>query len=79
MSLKKKCIQCLHNYLGRIIVNYYIELIKIHNLSVRQLRNKIKSNEYERLPEDTRNKIVSNKKSNIIDFVKNPIMIKNSN
>ena len=31
-------------------INYYIELTKINNLSVRQLRDKIKSKEYERLP-----------------------------
>ena len=40
-------------------INYYIELIIINNLSVRQLRDKIKSNEYERLPVDTRNKIIN--------------------
>lgn len=60
-------------------INYYIELTKINNLSVRQLRDKIKSNEYERLPEDTRNKIINQDKSNVVDFVKNPIIIKNSN
>lgn len=37
-------------------INYYIELVKNNNLSVRQLRERIKSNEYERLPESTKNK-----------------------
>ena len=60
-------------------INYYVELTKSNNLSVRQLRNRIKSSEYERLPESTRNKIISNEESNIIDFVKNPIMIRNCN
>ena len=60
-------------------INYYIELTKTNNLSVRQLRDKIKSNEYERLPEDTRNKLINQGKSNIVDFVKNPILIRNSN
>ena len=60
-------------------INYYVELTKSNNLSVRQLRNRIKSSEYERLPESTRNKIISNEESNIIDFVKNPILIRNSN
>ena len=50
----------------------------MNNLSVRQLREKIKSNEYERLPESTKNKLINHDKSNIVDFVKNPIMIKNS-
>ena len=59
-------------------INYYIELTKINNLSVRQLRDKIKSNEYERLPEDTRNKLINKVGSNVVDFVKNPILIRNS-
>ena len=60
-------------------INYYIELVKSNNLSVRQLREKIKSNEYERLPESAKNGIINKKGSNIVDFVKNPILIKNSN
>ena len=59
-------------------INYYIELTKINNLSVRQLRDKIKSNEYERLPEDTRNKLINKVGPNVVDFVKNPILIRNS-
>ena len=38
-------------------INYYLELTKINNLSVRQLRDKIKSNEYERLPDETKKKL----------------------
>lgn len=60
-------------------INYYIELVKNNNLSVRQLRERIKSNEYERLPESTKNKPVEQKESDIVDFIKNPILIKNSN
>ena len=59
-------------------INYYIELTKINNLSARQLRDKIKSNEYERIPEDTRNKLINKVGSNVVDFVKNPILIRNS-
>ena len=59
-------------------INYYIELTKINNLSVRQLRDKIKSNEYERIAEDTRNKLINKVGSNVVDFVKNPILIRNS-
>ncbi|MBO5530013.1 MAG: DUF1016 family protein [Bacilli bacterium] len=58
---------------------YYIRIAKNNNLSVRQLRDKIKSNEYERLPESTKNKLISQDESNVVDFVKNPIMIRNSN
>ena len=60
-------------------INYYIELVKNNNLSVRQLRERIKSNEYERFPESTKNKSVEQKESDIVDFIKNPILIKNSN
>lgn len=60
-------------------INYYIELVKNNNLSVRQLRERIKSNEYERLPESTKNKSEGQKESDLVDFIKNPILIKNSN
>ena len=49
------------------------------NLSIRQLRERIKANKYERLPEHTKNRLMIQNESNIIDFVKSPIMIKNSN
>lgn len=58
---------------------YYMRIAKNNNLSVRQLRDKIKSNEFERLPESTKNKLISQDESNVVDFVKNPIMIRNSN
>ena len=59
-------------------INYYIELVKSNNLSVRQLRERIKSNEYERLPKDTKNRITKQVESNIVDYVKNPIIIGNN-
>ena len=58
---------------------YYVKIAELNNLSVRQLREKIKSNEYERLPESTKNKLINQKESNVIDFVKNPILIRNCN
>lgn len=58
---------------------YYIKITELNNLSIRQLRKRIKSNEYERLSEFTKNKLIDQKESNIVDFVKNPILIKNSN
>lgn len=60
-------------------INYYIELVKNNNLSVRQLIERIKTNEYERLPESTKNKSVEQKESDIVDFIKNPILIRNKN
>ena len=57
---------------------YYVKVAELNNLSIRQLRERIKSKEYERLPESTKNKIINQDKSNVIDFVKNPIIIKNN-
>ena len=58
---------------------YYIKITELNNLSIRQLRERIKSNEYERLLKSTKNKSVEQKESDIVDFIKNPILIKNSN
>ena len=58
---------------------YYIKLAIDSNLTQRELQDVIKSKEYERLPKDTRNKIVDKKQTNLVDFVKNPIVIKNNN
>ena len=59
-------------------INYYVEQIEKRNLSKRQLEEIIKNKEYERLPIETRDEINIKEESNIIDFVKNPIMIKNN-
>jgi len=59
---------------------YYIEKSIRLNLSRNELRNIIKSKEYERLPEETKSKLINKENINIVDFVKNPILIKtNSN
>jgi len=60
-------------------INYYINRVISRNLSKRQLENIIKNNEYERLDEETRYKLINKEKINITDLVKNPILIKNSN
>ncbi len=52
---------------------YYLKIIEEQNLSVRKLREKIKSKEYERLPESTKNKLITKEETNIEDFIKNPI------
>ena len=61
------------------IINYYIKITEDRNLSVRELRNKIKNKEYERLSEETKSKLIKQEENNIVDFVKNPIVIKNNN
>jgi len=60
-------------------IYYYIEQISKRNLSKRQLEEIIKNKEYERLPEETKNNLIKKEKSSVVDFVKNPIIIKNSN
>lgn len=60
-------------------IDYYMKISEQQNLSVRQLREKIKLNNYERLPIDTKNKLINNNNLNIVDFIKNPLIIKNSN
>ena len=65
-------------------INFYINRIILNNLSKRQLREIIKNNEYERLPEETKNKLTEiNKEDNdhllVTDLIKNPILIKNTN
>ena len=59
-------------------VNYYINQICINNIDIRTLRIIIKSKEYDRLDTITKNKLINNQKNNVMDFVKNPILIKNS-
>ena len=60
-------------------LTYYINVTKNNNLSKRELRERIKSNEYERLPIETKNKLIYNEKIEVKDLVPNPILIKNKN
>ena len=58
-------------------INYYMQQVSSRNLSKRQLQEIIKSNEYERLDEKTKNKLINKERQSVIDYVKNPIIIKN--
>ena len=58
-------------------INYYINLTICNNLSKRELEEKIKYNEYEKVPKETKDKILGKEKLGIKDFIKNPIIIKN--
>ena len=60
-------------------LSYYLNLSIIQNIGVRELRKKIKSKEYERLPDETKNKIIKEEKLEVKDLVPNPILIKNTN
>ena len=59
-------------------INYYIKIIEEENLSVRELRQRIKNNDYERLDEETKKKLKDKEKLKLPDLVKNPIQIKNA-
>ena len=59
-------------------VMFYINLCIKHNLTKRQLRERIKSKEYERLSESAKSKFVVNEQPLLPDLVKNPLLIKKS-
>ena len=58
-------------------INYYINTTEKYNLSVRQLREKIKNKEYQRLDDNTKLKLINKEEIDIGDTIKNPIIIKN--
>ncbi len=59
-------------------INYYVQISLTQNMSVRQLRERIKNKEYDRLDEKTKEKLINNEESKVNDLIKNPILIKNS-
>ena len=59
-------------------IKYYINLTIKENLSYRSLSVKIKSDEYHRLPEETRNKLLVNKVLKTGEEILNPIVIHTS-
>ena len=60
-------------------IDYYIQETIKHNLTIRQLREKIKSKEYQRLDKNTKQKLILEERTGIDDFIKNPIVIRNTN
>ena len=56
-------------------INYYINECINHNYSRRQLELIIKNNEYERLPECTKAKLINRAKLEVTDFIKDPIIL----
>ena len=55
-------------------INYYISIIKNYNLSIRELKERIKSKEYERIGKD-----VDFEEAKVNTLIKNPILIKVKN
>ena len=60
-------------------INYYSKIAVEQLCSVRKLEYKIKNNDYERLPEETKNKLTNKYDTDIKDLIPNPILIKNKN
>ena len=58
-------------------IKYYIKLAVEQNLSYRGLHERIMANEYNRLDDKTKLKLVNNDEKNIGDNIKHPILIKN--
>ena len=59
-------------------INYYIKISEEQNLSVRELRKRIKLNEYKRLDNKAKNKLINKQKESVSDLIKNPVLVKNS-
>ena len=60
-------------------IRYYATQAKERNLSKRQLEEIVKNKEYERLPIETKNKLMNEEKLEVKDLVPNPILIRNKN
>ena len=58
-------------------INYYIKTTIEQCLSKRQLRERIRNKEYQRLDDKTKLKLINKEEIKINDFVKNPIVIHN--
>lgn len=59
-------------------IMYYINICEINNLSRRQLQDRIKNHEYNRLSNETKNKLIESKELKVNDLIPNPIVIKSN-
>ena len=59
-------------------IKYYVQIAEANNLSVRELRNRIKSKEYDRLDNKTKEKLINKEDTLVSDFIKDPIIVNNS-
>ena len=58
-------------------INYYVKITIEQYLSKRQLRERIRNKEYQKLDDKTKLKLINKEETKINDFVKNPIVIHN--
>ena len=59
-------------------IMYYINICEKRNLSKRQLQDKIKNHEYDRLSDNTKNKLILKKQLKVDDLIPNPIIIRSN-
>ena len=59
-------------------IRYYINVCREQNIGRDLLREKIRNNEYNRLPIETKNKLILDNKIEAKDLVPNPILIRNN-
>ena len=59
-------------------INYYAKISSDNLYSVRQLQERIKSKEYERLDDKTKAMLIKKEEPKAEDLIKNPILIKNT-
>ena len=56
-------------------IMYYIDICEKKNLTRRQLQERIKTQEYDRLSEETKNKLITKEQLKVNDLIPNPIII----
>ena len=57
---------------------YYIDICEKNNLSKRQLQERIRDHEYDRLSNETKTKLIESKELKVDDLIPNPIVIKSN-
>ena len=57
-------------------IRYYLNECENQNLTIKQLQNMIRNHEYDRLSEETKNKLIEREQLKINDLIPNPIIIK---
>ena len=59
-------------------IMYYIDICEENNLSKRQLQERIRNHEYDRLSNETKTKLIESKELKVDDLIPNPIVIKSN-
>ena len=60
-------------------INYYINQVISYHWGRRTLQEKIKNKEYQKLSDETKNKLINKEKIKVYDLIKNPITINTHN